>query len=506
MSNLRRIEFRGGGRKPQGVRALLWLKSREWLGESRDPSRLVLLGALVLAWYGLIILGSVRAKDAGRIDPDVALLFIAAAAWPLWAIIPLLGGGGGEIVAAHRLAPYPVTARAVFGGSWVTSLLDVPYVAILPVVLGMSVALAGWPGLGAALAFTAGASATGQLLAWVSVLVLSGRRRSALSALLLTGIVVGLLAVLPSLLPKVDEVAELLPGGWLSNAAFAARLHDWRVYTQWVALLLAPVPVALLLGPSLARLARDREASAGGVGARPWGAVTWSVRGSVLRALIVANMRSMTRAVGAQVAMAGVLSVPVLTRFPGIEFAGVSLAAMGSVAGIAAGTALGLNAFAFDAGGASALLSWPVGLRDVVIAKAVTIATCLVAAQLAVTALGAAMLRSPMHVVWHAALLCFARTAALTAIAVVWSVRFPAPSDYDSLRARISTPAAIMSFCLLAAVLTFVVGEFADRIGGVSGATTSLVAFGTLAAVGCRVALDDFRHGGLERVAAGVIG
>ncbi|HVF20361.1 MAG TPA: hypothetical protein VNA14_08970 [Mycobacteriales bacterium] len=125
-------------RRPQGVRALLWLKSREWLGETRDPARLVLLGSGLLAWFSLIIVGTIQADRTNDLAADVGLSVAAGAAWPLWAVVPLLGGGGGELVAAHRLAPYPVSARALFGGAWATALLDVPYLVVLPLVAGFS--------------------------------------------------------------------------------------------------------------------------------------------------------------------------------------------------------------------------------------------------------------------------------------------------------------------------------------------------------------------------------
>ncbi len=494
-------------RAPQGVRALLWLKSREWLSESRDPSRLILLGLLLLAWFALIVVGTVQAVHTGRLENAPRdLLFIAAAAWPLWAVIPLLGGGGGEVTAAHRLAPYPVSAEAVFGGAWATALLDVPYLIVLPVVLGLSTAYAGLAGFVAALAFVAGASATGQLMAWASFLAMSGRRHTGLSAVLLTAGVVGLLGALPTLLPAAVDVSTVLPGGWLRSAAAASVAGDWLLYLSWVVLLLSPAPIALVLGPVLTRRARDSEARSGGVGARPWGTAGWSVQGSMRRALFVANLRSMTRAVGAQVALAGVLAVPTITQLPGVEVATVSLIAMGGVAGIAGATVLGVNAFAFDAGGAAAMLSWPVRLADVVVAKAAAVALMLLTGQLAVTVLGALVLGSPWDDVAPALVLCFARTAGLTGIALIWSVRMPAPSDYDSLRARISTPGAIASYAFAAAIVTYGVSQLAQHLTGVSGALMVVVVFVGIGVAGLRMATDQFHAGGLERVASGVLG
>jgi len=493
--------------QPQGVRALIWLKSREWLGETRDPARLVLIGAGLLCWLFLVAVGCVQADRTGQISADVGLAVVAGAAWPLWAVVPLLGGGGGELVAAHRLAPYPVSARAVFGGTWLTALSDVPYLVVLPLVLGFSIAEAGLPGLLVALVFIAGCSATGQLVAWLSFLSLAGRRRTAVSALLLTGCVVGGLAALPHLLPAVDDVGDVLPGGWVSHAVDAVRMGHAGAYLGWVAALAVPVPVAFLVGPRLARAALDREAGGGGVGARPWGELTWSVSGSVRRALVVTNLRSVGRAVGAQVAIAGVLAVPTLTRFPGVDFVEIPVLAMGGIAGLAASTVLGINAFAFDGGGASVLLTWPVTTRDVLIAKAIAVFAALLLTQVAVTLLGAVVLGTPARELGVALVLTLARTAGLTGIAMVWSVRAPTPSDYDSLRARISTPGAIMSFCVAAAFVSLGVSQTARLVPGAAGIVGSLLFFTTLGWVAFEWAATSFRtQAGVERVAAGVQG
>ncbi|HVE98662.1 MAG TPA: hypothetical protein VNA12_05725 [Mycobacteriales bacterium] len=494
-------------RAPQGVRALLWLKSREWLGETRDPARLVLLGAGLAGWFALIVAGCVQGDRSGEIPADIGLGVAAGAAWPLWAVVPLLGGGGGELVAAHRLAPYPVSPRSIFAGTWITALLDVPYLVVLPLVLGFAVAYTGPAGLLAAVVFVAGASATGQLVAWLSFLALAGRRRTGVSALLLTGCVVGLLALLPALLPAVDDVGDLLPGGWLVRAGDALLFDRTSEYWAWVAGLAVPVPIAAAFGPRLARTALDREARSAGVGSRPWGVTTWPNRGSAHRALVIANLRSVGRAVGAQVAIAGVLAVPTLTRFPGVDFVEVPVLAMGGIAGLAASTVLGVNAFAFDGGGAAVLLSWPVRARDVLLAKAAAVFAALLVTQVAVTALGAVVLRTPRGELAAALVLCLARTAGLTGLSVLWSVSWPTPSDYDSLRARISTPGAIVSFCLAASVVSLGVSQTARVVGGPVGVATAVAVFTGIGWATFELAAGRFATpAGVERVAAGVLG
>jgi hypothetical protein len=495
-----------GARRPQGVRALLWLRSREWLGESRDPVRLVFFAVLVVGWFALTIVGAIVAARLHRVEPVRDLLYVGAAAWPLWAVVPLLGGGGGEVVASHRLAPYPVSSRAVFGAAWLTALVDVPVLVVLPLVLGLATALAGPAGLVAALGFAAGASGCGQLAAWVSSIVLSGRKHTGVAALVLTCAVVGMLGAAPLLVSTAVRAAHTLPGGWLDNAAVAAHHGRWGVYAGWLGASASPALLAVLVGPWLAGRALDREARSGGAGARTWGTETWVVRGSVLRALTVTSIRSMMRAIGAQVALAGVLAVPAITRLPGLDFAQVSLLAMGGVAGIAAATVLGVNAFAFDAGGAALLLSWPVRPRDVVIAKAIAVGFALYVGQVAVTCVGAFALHSTSQQILRALVLALARSAALTGLSVVWSVRAPQPSDYDSLRARISSPRSILTFVTAASFVTYGVSQGAHDLPGARGEIVLLLAGAWVAAAGILAATQDFRAAGLERVAAGVRG
>lgn len=483
------------------------LKSREWLGEDRGHGRLVWLVGAYLAWWVLLVAGCWQAVSTGRIElPFVPT--VAAAAWPLWALVPLFGGGGGggEVVAAHRLAPYPVGPRAVFGAGWGTSLADVPFVVVLPLVVGLESAAHGAPGLVASLAFAAGASATGQLAAWCSAFVLAGRRRSGAAAVLLTGGVVGLLTVVPQLLGSASVLARVLPSGWLRAAGAASVDGRPAQWLGWVVLLALPVPVALRLGPVLTRATLDREARGAGAGASAWGGRGWAARGSVLRALAVADLRCTTRAVGAQVSLAGVLAVPALTRLPGVDVAQVSLVAMGSVAALAAATVLGVNAFAFQAGGASLLLSWPVPPRAVLAAKAVAVAGCLAAGQLAVTVVGALATQPSAAQLGTALALVAARTAALTGLALAWSVRLPAASDYDSLRARIAAPRSVLSFGCAAALTCYAVSQTAADLPGARGLFIATVGGCGLGLLAAAAAARDLARRGSERITSSVAG
>jgi hypothetical protein len=494
------------GVRPQGVRALIWLRSRELLGESRDPSRLVLLAIAYLGWWTLIVAGCVQAVHSGRIEvktiPDVS-----AAAWPLWALIPLLGGGGGgEVVASHRLAPYPVSARAVFGAGWFGVVIDVPYVIVLPVVVGLQIGAYGWLGLLAATAFAVGASATGQLAAWLAAFVLAGRKRSGATAVLMTGAVVGLLTAAPHLLGTAAQLGHALPSGWLASADAAGVAGHAVGWLGWLALLAIPIPIALVCGPMLTSAAMDREARGGGFGSSAWGEPGWAVRGSQLRAIAMADLRSMTRAVGAQVALAGVLAVPALTQLPGVNVAEVSLIAMGSVAAIAAATVLGLNAFAFQAGGASLLLSWPAPPRLILTGKALAVGSCLLVAQLAVTTAGILTQSTTVSQALVALALIVPRTMLLTGCAMVWSVRLPASSDYDSLRARIAAPRSVISYGLAAAGCCYLVSQTTvDLPRGVGPVVLTVI--GLVAGWGLlRVAETDLAGGGVERITAAVAG
>ncbi|MHB8341331.1 MAG: hypothetical protein ACYDB7_09180 [Mycobacteriales bacterium] len=490
-------------REQQGLGALLWLRSRELLGESRDTSRLYLLGLLLVGWVLLSREGAALAWHQASLTRD-HVGYLAAGAWPLWALLPLLGGGGGEVVASQRLAAFPVGPGAVFGAAWLTAFLDVPYLIIAPLLISLNGFAFGPSGVAATVCFTVGASGLGQLAAWTSSLVLAGRRRSGLTALLLTGGVIGLLAVAPRILPAALGVSTVLPSGWLDAAERAAIQGRGGLFLTECALLAAPAVVALFAGPRLTRLALDREGRAGGVGERSWGRRGWWVRGGMVRALTVAALRSMTRAVGAQVALAGVLTVPAIAHLPGVSFAQVSLPAMGTVAAVAAAVVLGINAFAFDAGGAALLFSLPIPPRQVLLARMLAVGGCLAAAQLAVTAVGVASTH-PTGVTAAVALgLDACRTLALAGLGLVWSLAMPAASDYDSLRARVAPPRSVLTFGLAAAVVSYGSTQVVHDLGAMVGLLLVFLV-STLIAIGCLDRAERMALGGAtERVVAAV--
>jgi hypothetical protein len=485
------------------LRALLWLRTRELLGETRDTSRLFILGILLCCWVTVCFIGSVEAVRHGSVQPFY-VRYLAAGAWPLWAVVPLLGGGAGEVVASSRLAAFPVGARAVFGAAWVTALFDVPYLVVAPMLVALNAAAFGFAGLAASACFVVGASGLGQLAAWVSALALSGRRRSGLTALLLTGGVVGLLALAPRLLPGALSISQILPSGWVVSAESAATGGHAFSFALICLALAAPAALAALAGPLLARRTLAREARAGGVGARPWGGIGWWSRASVLRVLTVTATWSMVRAVGAQVALAGVLAVPAITHLPGLDFAQVSLAAMGTVAAVAAAVVLGINAFAFDAGGAALLFALPVSPEMVLAARALAVGGCLLVAQVAVTYVGAYSLHASAGTFAVSLGLDVCRTLSLAGLGLAWSLALPAASDYDSLRARVAPPRSILSFGAAAAVVSYASTQIVHDLGPVAGLATVGFASLVVGGLALRQARYLLRTGAGERVVAAV--
>jgi hypothetical protein len=370
--------------------------------------------------------------------------------------------------------------------------------------VALNAAAFGFAGLAASACFVVGASGLGQLAAWVSALALSGRRRSGLTALLLTGGVVGLLALAPRLLPGALSISQILPSGWVVSAESAATGGHAFSFALICLALAAPAALAALAGPLLARRTLAREARAGGVGARPWGGIGWWSRASVLRVLTVTATWSMVRAVGAQVALAGVLAVPAITHLPGLDFAQVSLAAMGTVAAVAAAVVLGINAFAFDAGGAALLFALPVSPEMVLAARALAVGGCLLVAQVAVTYVGAYSLHASAGTFAVSLGLDVCRTLSLAGLGLAWSLALPAASDYDSLRARVAPPRSILSFGAAAAVVSYASTQIVHDLGPVAGLATVGFASLVVGGLALRQARYLLRTGAGERVVAAV--
>lgn len=490
---------------PTGVRTLLWLKSREFLGEDRRPLRLQVLAGLVLLWFVLSISAIIHASEIGRLTPEIDLRYFTAASWALWALVPLLGGGS-EVVAAQRLAPYPVPPRAIFHGSWAVAFLGLPYLVAFPMVAGLALAYNGLAGLALAVAFVAGSSAMGQLAAWTSSYLLTGRKRTGLASLALTGSVVGGLAIAPVLLGGSLRLGAILPGGWAYGALYRYHYGELAPLLQVGGAFLLITLFAYLIGPRIAAAAIRRESQAKGVGSRAWGERGWAARGGALRLLATTSVRSTFRAVGAQVAVVGVLAVPTLSQLPGFEIAQINLIAMAAIAGLAAATVLGVNSFAFDSGGAAMTLSLPVRVRDILIGKALAVGSLLLLAQLLATFLGALVLRVPLELLVENVILCFGRTFLLTGVSLCWSVWQPSASDYDSLRARIAAPGSILTFIPTAGLCCLFVSTSASILDGLSGAMVTNLLAACLALLLFRLAQRQLEHDGRERVALGAAG
>lgn len=465
------------GRDTRGqLRALLWLRSRELLGHRRGARRLRVLAAVLLGWIVLAVSSIGKSVELGVLSTST-LLQLAGVAWVLWALVPGLGGGANEVASTQRLAPYPVHPRPVFTASWASSMLDVPYLTVGPLVLGLSAAIGaglgdgeasltgGAAGLLAAIAFVAGASGLGQLAAWGATWVLAGRRAPGRTALWGVG-VAGLALILGRSFDQyLPTLATLTPGGWLQAAAEAAARGQWAIWGGWVGALILPALLAPRAGGRLVRAAWGREARAQGAESRPWGEAGWSGEGSVGRAVLVAQLRSILRAPAAQVALAGVLLVPASARLAvdpatGVN-PGVPLTTIGAIAGVSVALAIGCNALGYLAGGTTWLMSAPLERRTLLRASAVAVGLIVLIGQLATT-LEAWVLGGTTGGLLAALTLAGARTLALAGAAVRWSVAHPSHADFDSLRTRIAAPRAVAGFLLAATTCNLLVGGVAQ--------------------------------------------
>lgn len=498
--HLRRARVPGTGTSTSDYLALLWLRMREAATLAPGPWLIIAAFGFV-AWVMLMATATRFAVSQGQLDPRITLSQTLTAAWALWALLPLLGGSSGDADSANSLSPYPVHPRAVFLSSWTVALVDIPYLLAAPAIIALAVAEFGAAGVVASVAFLVGTSAIGQLGGWILVAYVAPGHRLAASVIPIALIGGAAVAAGPALIGGVQEAARVLPPGWLLNLGDAINDGRPAAALGWAAALLSPAFAALVVGGHVARRAIAGEARSAGAKERPWGAITWMAKGSMLRAMFVAQAHTILRATATRVTFAGLLAVPALANWAGEGTVTVAGIAAVTVIGLA-GT-LGPNSFAFDAGGAVLALTQPVAARHLVAAKVIVLAAVSAAGGVIATLAGAVLLDEWNDIARNTTIVA-GYGLALAGLAVVVSVLRPMPADVDALRSKTVPFGSAAIFSLAAAVCVGVVYLASRAEPWALGVLAAWVTGAVVAAMGTVWASRLIEADGGERVAVGV--
>lgn len=470
------------------VRALCWLRWREMTGRWPRAAALAIVcwvvGVGVASWW------------ATRVSQGAEELMLAAAGggWLAWAVAPLVGAGGNEVASVGRLAPYPVSERAVFYATWMSGSWDLPALLIGPLLVGCSVAFAGPAGVVVAALFVVVATASGQAGAWLGAWALAGRGWGA-AALLGGGLAATIIAAV-GVAGRADDAARVLPSGWVWNAAVAADRGRWGAAAGWAALLcaggVAAAGIARFFHRRAVRAERDAAASTRKV------APSRRFPSSAAGALTVAVWRSVLRAPTTKVVLVSTLIAPLLAR--SAETGGTGGATMGTVMGIVAlacGATLGVNVFAYAAGGATVVLAAPVRRWRVAAAHAAVLFSLTWMALLGTVAVAAVV--GVANVDLRGSLGAVSTFAALVAgTSVWWSAKHPHAADHDSMRSRPAPGGSAIGFLARGAVVFSMAGWLSSVAPGVLVIAAGVVLTGGVAAAGRRLEREA------ERVAIGV--
>ena len=429
---------KAGGQLRSDVAVVIWLKGRDQAAMTGRPA-LVRAGAAgyVLA-VGALLAGSSYLHSVAPLAVSV-VGSVLAPLWLLWALLPAIGGGGGVVESSTALAPYPVRPRVHLLSAWLSTALDLQYLAVVPVLTAALVAAYGLAGLAPAFGFVVGASAIGQLLAWALGGGLRPARGVGLSG---TALVVVVLAAL-FLVRGRGALSGLgvWPTGWLLTACRAGAAGSWWPCLGWSLVCAAPALVLLGVGSPLvgrALLARAVGVSSGPGSARApsRGLPPWSGA-----AMVVAAIRGVLRSVAFRVAAMMALAIPFVAT---AIFSRVSATMLVCMALISGGQSVAANAWAFDEGGVLVWLSAPVSLVRLVLLRAVVVLACL-SGLLGAVVVGALAARVPLAG-WGTAGFAVMLLLVVTAAGLRTATKYPAAADLDSLRGRPTSPWAVLTY------------------------------------------------------------
>lgn len=462
-------------RRPMGS-AGLWLASRDIVHLVRrgGPARAVVVGYPALV--ALLVLGGFAAHGQHR---HLALTPVLTTAWLLWAVLPAVGAGGGNLDAAAALAPYPVRERTQLAAAWFSALLDVQYLLLLPVLLASAAADAGPWGLAFSIAFAAGASGLGQLAGWLGIAGARARRGQSLAVTAVAVLAVAAWAVARG---GARRLGSIPPDAWYRRGVAAAHAGRWPVACGWWLLLAGPVLLVAVAGPALVR-----RATVARLAGPSFAASSVPLRAAATAALAMAAWRGMTRTLSWRATLLSVVAVPFLAELLAEHLGYRSLAC---VVLVSAGATLGANTWAYEAGGIAMLLSAPVARRRLVLVRSAVLAGAL-AATLVLATVAAVVAGQAPTAVSDAGFAACALTV-VTAAAMRTAAAAPSAADVDSLRSRPTSVTAVLGFglrCLLG-LLAVSIAWHQGPLGAAAG-TVVAAGYATWSLRGTRRVLDD---------------
>ncbi len=430
---------------------MAWLTLRELAG-----GRSWLWALLLTSWVTVVVWAT---GAAVTVAPDAMLeVFpdVAAGAFLTLVLVPLVGAGGGYALTGERLAPYPATVRAQVLTGVYSSLADVPVLLLGPTVLGLAGALAGWVGVWAAAAFLATSILAGQTSAWLSVLA-AGTRRWPLATAVGAGLAALLILDLGGWMWSRLSQAEVLPPGLLAAViAGASAPRD----IPWGLLAVLTVLPATVLWPlyQTASITLRRAENDQGPRTYRWGRPTVASQLGPTLQVAIQLVRSMVRATNIRLTLLSIGAVPLLV-FAGDDSTAAPETQLVVLTGLALfglGSAVGINLFSFLAGGTTLLLTAPLSDRQMVAGTAAGFATLQAAATGYVFTVAAWLVGATSVQRWSAAAALLPFAIVIIALSVAWSVKRPAAADHDSLRTKVSSLPATVTFVAWATLFAFV--------------------------------------------------
>jgi hypothetical protein len=421
---------------------VIWLKIKDLAAMTGRPGLVRAGAAGYVVAVGALLAGACILHGVAPLAVSVVGSMVAPL-WLLWALLPAMGGGGGVAESAAALAPYPVRPRVRLLSAWLSTALDVQYLAVVPLLAAALVATYGLAGLAPGIGFVVGASAMGQLLAWALGAGLRPARGVGLAG---TALVIVALAGLFVVRGRgALSGLGVWPAGWLLAGCRAGATGSWGPCLGWALACGAPALLLAGVGTSLVRRALLSQAAGAGSGSASGRGPSRGLPRWPGAALVVAAIRGVLRSVAFRVAAMMALAIPFVTT---AVFSRVGATMLVSMALITGGQSVAANAWAFDEGGVVVWLSAPVSLVRLVLLRAVAVLACL-CVLLGALAVGAAAARVSLAG-WGTAGFAGMLLLVVTAAGLRTATKYPAAADLDSLHGQPTSSWAVLTYTLRA--------------------------------------------------------